>query len=62
MDLGKKEDVTRRHEVRMTRYDAALCAVEKTIQKSTSCAILFGVNKHNITPSMKFLFPNVTCV
>ena len=36
MDSVKERDVTRRHEVRITSYDATLCA----IHKSTSCVIL----------------------
>jgi len=53
MDLGKKRDVMRRHEVRMTRYDATLGALEQTIHKSTSCVILFVVNKPNITQNRR---------
>jgi hypothetical protein len=49
MDLVKERDVTRRREVRITRYDATLCA----IHKSTSCVILFGVSKPNITQNWR---------
>ena len=51
--MGKKRGVTRRHEVRLTRYDAPLGAVEQTIHKSTSCVILFGVNKPNINQNWR---------
>lgn len=55
MDLRKERDATRRHEIEKIRYDATLRALEQTIHKSTSCVILFGINKLNITQNRRCL-------